>query len=260
MSDKLSFIVKLTVTYLTLLAICFLFYALIISPVKNIDKVSSIIGLLGWSATIFAPIAAYFLVDSWKHQKSYELKKEYIMYILQDIRPIFLNTLILSSEANNIKDTNSKLVINTEYFSYNSKLIGNLTLSLYSNILVYSRLTNNTKILELYKDLEIHSFFIDHHYKEINKLYCQYFEIFKKDRNYDKDRNYNIFREYVGSEMYTVFIEIRLIEKFFNETHKYGEINVENTKVLEYESSQLFNKTLEIIKGIQEICLKEFKP
>lgn len=260
MSDKLSFIVKLTVTYLTLLAICFLFYALIISPVRNIDKVSSIIGLLGWSATIFAPIAAYFLVDSWKHQKSYELKKEYIMYILQDIRPIFLNTLVLSSEANNIKDTNSKLVINTEYLNYNSKLIGKLTLSLYSNILVYSRLTNNTKILELYKNLEIHSFFIDHHYKEINKLYSQYFEIFKKDRNYDKDRSYNIFREYAGSEKDSLHLEIHLIDKFFNETHKYGEINTNNPKILKYKSSELFDETLKIIDDIQEICLKKFQP
>lgn len=260
MSDKFSFIVKLILTYLVLLAICFLFYALIISPVKDVDKVESIVGLLGWSATIFAPIAAYFLIDSWKQQKLYELKKEYIMYILQDLRPIFLNTLILSSEANNIKDTNSKLVINTEYFDYNAKLIGNLTINLHSNILVFSKLTNNTRISELYKDLEIHSFFIDHHYKEINKLYTRYFEEFKKDRNYDKDRNYNIFREYVGSENYTLIIEIRLIDKFFNEIHKYGEINVENPKVLEYKSSELFNKTLEIINGIQAICLKEFKP
>ncbi|MDC4459925.1 hypothetical protein R4462_04470 [Acinetobacter baumannii] len=71
MSKKFELIIKLVITYIFLLAICFIIYALIVLPVTGAEKVNAIIGLMGWSATIFAPIAAFYLIDNWKDQAKY---------------------------------------------------------------------------------------------------------------------------------------------------------------------------------------------
>ncbi|NAS05483.1 hypothetical protein GPS47_07725 [Acinetobacter haemolyticus] len=72
MDKKISVVIKLLITYLTLLAICFLLYALVVLPVTGAEKVNSIIGLLGWSATLFAPMAALVLINNWKDQVKHE--------------------------------------------------------------------------------------------------------------------------------------------------------------------------------------------
>lgn len=71
MSKKFELIIKLFLTYIFLLALCFIFYSLIVLPTNGAEKVNAIIGLLGWSATIFAPIAAFYLIDNWKEQTKY---------------------------------------------------------------------------------------------------------------------------------------------------------------------------------------------
>lgn len=71
MSKKFELIIKLFLTYICLLALCLIFYTLIVLPTNGAEKVNAIIGLLGWSATIFAPIAAFYLIDNWKEQTKY---------------------------------------------------------------------------------------------------------------------------------------------------------------------------------------------
>lgn len=72
MDKKIDLIAKLFITYIFILALCFLVYSLVVLPTSGAEKVNAIIGLLGWSATIFAPIAAYLLLDNWKNQIQHE--------------------------------------------------------------------------------------------------------------------------------------------------------------------------------------------
>lgn len=260
MDIKFSLIIKLIITYITLLAICFLFYALIISPVTGADKVNAIIGLLGWSGTIFAPIAAYYLLDSWKHQKSYELKKEYIGNILQELRPIFLNTLNMLTQTSNIKRVNEILVINTDYLNYKSNLIGDLIVNLYSNVKVYSKISRDDKILKLYKSLELHSYFLDDYYKKLIKEYSVYFQHFVENRKFDENKDYVIYRNYIGSEKDVVTTSIYTIDRYLMRKH-FHEKNIESPDItLEYTYEELFKNTIGLIKEIQEMCLNEFEP
>ncbi|ENW61761.1 hypothetical protein [Acinetobacter baumannii] len=85
MSHKFELIVKLFLSYIFLLLLCFLFYALIVLPVTEAEKVNAIIGLFGWSATIYAPIAAYILLDNWKAQNHYTVIINIIIEMLDEI-------------------------------------------------------------------------------------------------------------------------------------------------------------------------------
>ncbi|WP_368678879.1 hypothetical protein [Acinetobacter lactucae] len=69
MKNKQNLAVTLTIIYLGLLALCIAFYALIQMYVE--DK-STATNLMIWSATLFAPIGAYFVLVQWKEQKKME--------------------------------------------------------------------------------------------------------------------------------------------------------------------------------------------
>ncbi|MDC4860760.1 hypothetical protein NQ910_12340 [Acinetobacter baumannii] len=69
MKNKQNLAVTLTIIYLGLLALCIAFYALIQMYVQ--DK-STATNLMIWSATLFAPIGAYFVLIQWKEQKKME--------------------------------------------------------------------------------------------------------------------------------------------------------------------------------------------
>lgn len=72
MDKKIDLIAKLFITYIFILALCFLVYSLVVLPTSGAEKVNAIIGLLGWSATIYAPIAAFFLLHNWREQVFHE--------------------------------------------------------------------------------------------------------------------------------------------------------------------------------------------
>ncbi|WP_151799068.1 hypothetical protein [Acinetobacter calcoaceticus] len=92
---------KLLITYIVILAICFLIYALVVLPTSGAEKVNAIIGLLGWSATIFAPIAAFYLIDNWKDQAKYNEQ-------LSTLSSLINETLLLVKNITNIR-TNEKV-------------------------------------------------------------------------------------------------------------------------------------------------------
>ena len=262
MNIKLDLIGKLIITYIFLLSLCFLIYGLVVLPTNGAEKVNAIIGLLSWSATIYAPIAAYLLLDNWKDQKAYELKKEYIAIVLHDLRSIFTKFLQVCSNTGNIFSVNEDLVINTKYLDYNSLELGTQATNLYGNIKVFSTISNDPVILELYDEFEQHIFFIDEVYKQLIKHYNNYYFGFTKTRSYDQNSEYDIFREYLGSERDTVENFIIVIQKFSDKQHCYARQIDSNTnlRVYKYTINQLLKNTLEMHNRIQSMCLKDLKP
>ncbi|MFW1942905.1 hypothetical protein ACG93R_05290 [Acinetobacter guillouiae] len=85
MNKKIELLAKLTITYVIMLGICFLLYSYVVIPTNGAEKINAITGLLGWSATIFAPIAAYFFLNSWKEQTQYNSALEKIEEMLEQI-------------------------------------------------------------------------------------------------------------------------------------------------------------------------------
>ena len=64
--------VTLTIIYLALVAVSLAIYALVTQYVNDQNH-STIVGLLGWSATLFATIALLYTFNSWREQKSLEV-------------------------------------------------------------------------------------------------------------------------------------------------------------------------------------------
>lgn len=100
MHKKIDLIGKLLIAYIFILAICFLIYSLVVIPTNEAEKVNSIIGLLGWSATIFAPVAAFFLLDSWKEQTKYNAQLELIANMIDELSKLSLKISAVRSDEN----------------------------------------------------------------------------------------------------------------------------------------------------------------
>ncbi len=71
---KLSLIAKLIIAYILLLDFAFLIFALTAGPSTDVASVTA--SLLGWTATLFTPIAAFFFYDTWKEQKNFDTDLE----------------------------------------------------------------------------------------------------------------------------------------------------------------------------------------
>ncbi|WP_336933172.1 hypothetical protein [Acinetobacter bereziniae] len=85
MNKKFELLAKLIITYVIMLGICFLLYSYVVIPTNGAEKINAITGLLGWSATIFAPIAAYFFLNSWKEQTQYNSALEKIEAMIEQL-------------------------------------------------------------------------------------------------------------------------------------------------------------------------------
>lgn len=257
MDKKFDLLGKLIVTYASILAMCFLLYCLVVLPTNGAEKVNAIIGLLGWSATIFAPIAAYILLDNWKDQKKYELKKEYIGIILSDLRPIFTKILIVYSNVANINKVQDSLVINKEYLDYKALNIGDKITSLNGSLKLFSKIEKNSEILEVYDKLEMHCFFLDQFYKGIIQTYTNYYDAFTKPRQPDLDYNYDFIRGYLGNEeneliSFRHFLNIKISRK--GKYLKRSE-DGKTDQILELTIFELLDNLIDHHNQIQDICL-----
>ncbi|EXB27427.1 hypothetical protein J537_0584 [Acinetobacter baumannii 1437282] len=178
MVKKVDLFGKLIITYTFILALCFLLYALVVLPVNGAEKVNAIIGLLGWSATIYAPIAAFFLIDNWKDQTKYNATLNYITDIisaqsllsekLNEIRSnkdVFIHlTRILHDNPQNQNSYSEDLqtcsfteifsilenirILNLKIMMYDSKLTSHIFTNKINGFDSYDRLESCIKALE----------------------------------------------------------------------------------------------------------------
>jgi len=231
-------------------------------PESGAEKVNAIIGLMGWSATIFAPIAAFFLLDSWKEQKRFELKKEYIALTLHDLRKLYSNLINMLTQISNIESTEYKLVIVSSYLDSEKLSNINLIHNIYGNLKVYSQLSNHTEIDEIFYEFEQHNYFVEIYYKEVIKRYFNYFNQFTKDRlspNVNNIGNLDLIRTYVGNEYESIENHVIYIREYISKPQKYQRTAEPKDYVLNYKYKELFQKTKDLYERIHEICLKEFK-
>lgn len=105
--DQINLIAKLVIIYIVLILIAlFIYYVCfeansapcIIENQKNCieakDRYAIIATLLGWSASLFAPIAAILVLNVWKHQKKYDLEKQYAEEVLKLLNQTYKHLII----------------------------------------------------------------------------------------------------------------------------------------------------------------------
>lgn len=258
LKSKINLAIKMIATFILVLVISLLIYKLFIYPLNG-DKASSLASMFGFAATLFTPIAAFFLLDSWKEQKRFELKKEYVALILHDLRNLYSNLINMLTHIKNIESTEHKLIIVSSYL--NSEKLSNINLvhNIYSNIKVYSHLSKNTEIEGIFYDFEHHNYFVEIYYKEAIKRYSNYYIQFTQDRSKTNIDNLDIKRAYVGNEKKSIQNHVFHIMAYLSKPQIYQRYSESEEYVLTYKFKELFNNTKDLHDKIQEICLKEFK-
>lgn len=150
---KLSLIAKLIVAYVLLLDFAFLIFALTAEPTTDVASVTA--SLLGWSATLYTPMAAYILYDSWKNQKQYDFEKEILDTILQNLSESYYEIIPLNVRINHIKNRfygNISLIPNLYEFSpdYNPRKMQ----TIYAQLDKINIIKSDIGLLEIFRDYE----------------------------------------------------------------------------------------------------------
>jgi hypothetical protein len=139
---------------------------------------SVIASMLAWSATLITPIIAILLINSWKSQKSYEVEKEYASLILKDLHPILIGLVEIKNIIINLQTIDKNLVLFEKFLNPIDKNLRHESAEIYSNIKIYSRISNNKNILDQQSRLEHHCMEIMDIYKSlINDEYKKYYNI-----------------------------------------------------------------------------------
>lgn len=196
MNQKFVLVSKLVVAYLSLLVICFLIYVLMVYPSSEINKVNVIIGLLGWSATIYAPIAAFFLLHNWREQVSHERAFDALTTAYSLIGKIHSSTMKLKMDS---------------YFSQIERSFRNMNQIEFENY-----------INRLRDEFENKSSSLKEQYDSLNTALSIY-KLIKPDNKVDLDFVLDSYFKisYMMKNIYNDVINIYLEAKLKNENHSY---------------------------------------
>ncbi|MDO7480087.1 hypothetical protein Q5X66_12200 [Acinetobacter baumannii] len=152
-----------------------------------------------WSATLISPLVAILLINSWKSQKDYELKKEYASSILNDLHPISTYLIESITIISTIENVNSHIILKHQYLAKEHIDLLLLVNKSYTNIHIFSELYNinlkpeHRKLLSFcgFIDTSIKNLFAQYsnYYSEIISTYR---ELINNNKNPDFSINYPI--------------------------------------------------------------------
>lgn len=180
---KVSLIAKLIISYVLLLDIAFLFYVFNTDPSSDQTARGAVFtNLLVWTATLYAPIAAYFFYDSWKEQKNYDLKKNLIEKIIEGVSSTQYSILMRMRYANALTEINKNLIVfkNIESIT-NIEGQREYHILAYANIAIFEKLTNNEEIRQAYRWYESYSMTLEKFHLQIANIYKDYYGKIEQD-------------------------------------------------------------------------------
>lgn len=255
---KVSLIFRLIISYVILLIFGFLVFLFTAVPSTDIASVSA--SLLSWTATLYTPVAAYLLYDSWKDQKSYELKKSLIENIIESLTATRYPMLKRIRHATSMTKINEKVIIFKNINSINN--IEGETLNhikAYANIEIYEKLTNDKEIKNIYRWYESYCMRLNSLHRQISDIYQSYYQ--KLDKELLKDLGEDTIRskEYDTIDLkYTFAREIDRMQELMkvNDLITYhGEYPISYSKTYYEITAEFENKVDELIT----LLVKEIK-
>lgn len=139
--------------FICILSFSLLTYILIIYPLEG-DKASSLASMFGFAATLFAPIAALFLLDNWKIQKKYEMEKELIIKAIDKITLIDRDLKKFCTYHFAIEKIQNEIIALHNYKEFNVSKRQDQLLELAADIKLISLITKDEEIPSLYNQFE----------------------------------------------------------------------------------------------------------
>ncbi|HCA5261412.1 hypothetical protein Q5X54_17530 [Acinetobacter baumannii] len=193
-TNTFSRLVALFLLYIFLVAVGFYIYAVIIGKPDSGERGATIAGILGWTATLYAPVAAFFIIDIWKDQVKHQKALDHLSnaYSLVGKFNTTLERLRLDRSYTHLGRAYNKTEY-LEFFQYTSKLELQFSEQVNLLIAIYDDIQNE---LSLYK-LALGDESLD-----FNNLTLELFKI-----------------TYYLKDLYSKFIELHLDAKEENDTY-----------------------------------------
>ncbi|MBU3169587.1 hypothetical protein [Acinetobacter baumannii] len=235
-----------------ILSFSLLIYILIIYPLDG-DKASSLASMFGFAATLFAPIAALFVLDNWKIQKKYEMEKEIIVKIIDKITLIDRDLKKFCTYHFAIEKIKNEIIALHNYKEFNVSKRQDQLLELAADIKLISLITKDEVILSLYNQFEGQVLHLD----KLNKifylsLYPPYYE--KIDRPFREQTILEKGPYKSDEEKESLASEITNICRFYqNETSYTYSIEINN--IIYYSDNLSFFKHYEKYKNLESSLL-----
>lgn len=196
------------------------------------------------TASIFTPVIAIFAYFSWKHQKKYDLKKEFLAKCLNDIDEIYSEKLNVLLKIELLKGISNKQAVIYKIEDLRNFYQKDLFLRALSNIESYNYVSENKYDLEKIYIFQHSIFFLEHlHNNHLLRHYEKYLNNLKESNlnmEFDHSKNRTYFYEDKSILFNIVCTEMGWIKFFFNNDHSY--------KLREVEVSQSYDE-----------CVKNFK-
>jgi len=228
------------------------------------DVPSVISNMFVWSATLISPLVVILLINSWKSQKDYELKKEYASNILKDTHSIELYLIDTIALIKTMQDINKYLVVYKKYFHYQPMDVWEDLQKSYANIKIFNELYDKS-FGEKFSKLQIYSHAIDENIKDLISAYSVYFESLVKELpDLLKNENHN-FKKLFPYEDFPIKL-----------TNEIGPVNICLSEPLEIEIqdkntgefncyakftslSNLVDETKILLKDLQNSCINSLR-
>ena len=109
--------INLLSTYICILSWSFVFYIFLVYPLDG-DKASSLASMFGYSAMMYAPIAAYFLIDNWKDQTKYNEQLKILATMINETNDLQNNINSLRSNT----DLTAYIILTDNYLKDNKTI------------------------------------------------------------------------------------------------------------------------------------------
>jgi len=189
MKNRAELITTFIIGYLILLSICILLYFIFTNLVDlkffsdKFDQATIITNLLIWSATLYAPVVAYMVLDSWREQTNKQMLSNEAKELWKKFVDIDKDSHDIYFHYKKIQETADYLELaTTEYFKEIKKLQKKIDDSLV-DFHYFKELSNNTDdISTLYLEL--------YDYNRDYKSHTERFKTGKASEFYDNDYTY----------------------------------------------------------------------
>lgn len=180
---------------------------------------------LSTTASVFTPVIAIFAYFSWKHQKQYDLKKEFLIKALNDIDEIYSDKLNILMKIEILKNISYEKAVIFRIEDLTDHYKEEIFLRALSNIESYNYVSAKQYDLEKIYIFQHYIFFLE--YLIENKLlvnYKEYIDKLKKsDLNMEFDHLKNRIYMYEDKSILFQYVneEVKWIKFYFNKKHSY---------------------------------------
>lgn len=248
------------------LAVIFFFFTLWLFSYNSIDQPlkeawTSTISFLSVLATLGTAIIATLLFNDWRDEKNFELENNLLTNILMDLRPIYVELIQIRSDSQNLGKINDFFIMKTTYIERNRLDIFKAIIILYPNIKIYSDITNDKTLIELYEKFDKYCICTDDFFKLLFlEAYKNYYDRALRhiiSLGHKPLKHYDIFRFNTPFQKRNLAVEIKEVLSILQSDRLTININGISHQT---KYDECLNIAIELHNKIHAYCAKHLRP